>query len=71
MCSARASGYGDSSYAYAVDYLGVRYLVSGAFTANDEGLLQLEAVAPLELSDLVADLTRAFLDQNLRNRPPR
>jgi hypothetical protein len=49
----------------------VRYLVSGAFTANDEGLLQLEAVAPLELSDLVADLTRAFLDQNLRNRPPR
>jgi S1-C subfamily serine protease len=71
MCSARASGYGASSYAYAVDYLGVRYLVSGAFTANDEGLLQLEAVAPLELSDLVADLTRAFLDQNLRNRPPR
>lgn len=70
MCSARPAGYGAASYAYAVEYLGVRYLVSGAFTEIEQGLLQLEAVAPVEASGLVADLTRAFVELNVRN-PPR
>jgi hypothetical protein len=51
-CSERAGSYGPSSYGYAVEYLGVRYAVSGAFTETDEGLLQLEAVTPVETGAL-------------------
>ena len=70
-CSERAGSYGPSSYGYAVEYLGVRYAVSGAFTETDEGLLQLEAVTPVETGALVADLTRAFLERNFRDLLPR
>jgi len=63
-CSERAGRHGPSSYAYAVEYLGVRYAVSGAFTESGEGLLQLEAVSPVEAEAHVADLTRAFLERN-------
>ena len=70
-CSERAGRYGASSYFYAVEYLGVRYAVSGAFTGTDEGLLQLEAVAPVEAEVLVADLTRAFFERNFKRRLPK
>jgi hypothetical protein len=70
-CSERAGRYGASSYGYAVEYLGVRYVVSGAFAESDEGLLQLEAVTPVEAEALVADLTRAFLERNFKNPRPR
>ncbi len=70
-CSDREGTLGASSYRYAVEYLGVRYAVSGAFTETDEGLLQLEAVAPVEAAALVADLTRAFLARNFKNPLPR
>ena len=63
-CSERAGSYGPSSYGYAVEYLGARYSVSGAFTETVEGLLQLEVVTPVEAAALVADLTRAFLERN-------
>lgn len=66
-CSERAGSEGASSYQYAVEYLGVRYLVSGAFTRTDDGLLQLEIVSPVDLSTLVADLARAFVERNLRS----
>ena len=70
-CGARAGNYGPSSYLYAVEYLGVRYAVSGVFTAADEGLLQLEAVAPEEASGFVTELAGAFVERNgARNPPP-
>ncbi len=70
-CSERAGRFGASSYGYVVEYLGVRYRVSGAFIAGpakDEGTLQLEVVAPVEVGALVADLTRAFFERNSRSR---
>jgi S1-C subfamily serine protease len=63
-CSERAGIGGTSSYAYAVDYLGLRYGVSGAFVETDEGLLQLEAVTPVEALALVSDVARAFFELN-------
>jgi hypothetical protein len=68
-CSERASGYGASSYRYSVEYLGVRYSVAGAFRPAGDGLLQLEVVAPLEADSLVADVARAFLQQNSKSPP--
>ena len=72
-CSERAGRFGASSYGYAVEYLGVRYAVSGAFIAGaaaDEGLLQLEVVAPVEAAAFIRDLTRAFFERNSRSRLP-
>jgi hypothetical protein len=69
-CSERAGSHGASSYGYTVDYLGVRYAVSGAFTRDDEGLLQLEAVTPIETQSFVAGVARAFLERNSRGRLP-
>ncbi len=69
-CSSRLGGEGASSYVYAVEYLGVRYAVRGAFTEIDEGLLQLETVAPVDAESLVADLRRAFLERNFKTLPP-
>jgi Trypsin-like peptidase domain len=63
-CAERAGAYGASSYAYAVDYLGVRYTVSGGFTSAEEGLLQLEVVAPADSAALVSDIARAFVERN-------
>jgi serine protease Do len=70
-CSHRAGIHGESSYGYAVEYLGVRYGVSGAFEERREGLLQLEVVAPVEAYPLVSDLTRSFLERNFRILPRR
>jgi len=70
-CSDRAGSLGAASYGYAVEYLGVRYLVSGAFAESGEGLVQLEGVAPLEAAGFVADLTRSWIEGNLRSLPRR
>ncbi len=71
--AARACGgrQGNSSYAYVVNYLGVGYAVSGAFTASGEGLLQLELVVPVETSPFLTELAPAFVENNLKNRPRR
>jgi hypothetical protein len=66
-CSARAGVHGPSSYAYPVEYLGARYVVSGAFLETAGGLLQLETVAPAEGERFVLDLSRELLDRNLKN----
>jgi S1-C subfamily serine protease len=66
-CSARAGLHGPSSYAYPVEYLGARYVVSGAFLETTGGLLQLETMAPAEGERFVLDLGRELLDRNLRS----
>jgi hypothetical protein len=62
---------GSFRYAYTLDYLGVRYVVSGVFQDTGTGLLQLEVVSPQEMSKLVAGVASSFLDRNLRTPPPR
>ena len=45
-CSQQTGGFGDASYFYTFDWLGVRYVVEGVFIADTRGTLQLEVVAP-------------------------
>jgi serine protease Do len=61
---------GSSTYSYSVDYLGMRYLVSGAFHERGEGLFQLELVAPETVAGFVSGLGGTFLERNLRTDPP-
>jgi S1-C subfamily serine protease len=70
-CSDRPGRLGESSYGYSVDYLGVRYAVSGIFTETERGLLQLEAVAPAEAAAFVSELTGFWIETNLRSLLPR
>jgi len=53
-----------------VDYLGLRYVVSGAFHERGEGLLQLELVAPETVAGFVAGLGGTFLERNVKTDPP-
>jgi hypothetical protein len=69
-CSERAGRYGPSSYAYAVEYLGMRYSVEGAFAEAGDGLLQLEVVAPWEGAAFVSEAARFYLERNLRSPRP-
>jgi serine protease Do len=66
-CGERAGRSGASSYAYAVEYLGMRYSVWGEFTEAGAGLLQLEATAPAELASLVSGAARAFFEGGVRS----
>lgn len=63
-CSARPGLFGEASYTYAVDWLGVRYHVAGVFTKVEEGLLQLEVVCPGEKEGFVRDLAARFFESN-------
>ena len=65
------AGDGESSYGYSVDYLGVRYAVSGIFTEVGRGLLQLEGVAPADAAALVSELTGSWIEANLKSLPPK
>jgi hypothetical protein len=69
-CSERAGRRGESSYGYSVDYLGVRYSVSGIFTEIERALLQLEVVAPADAAALVSELTGFWIETNLRSLHP-
>ena len=62
-CSDRIGALGEVSYAYTLDWLGVRYVVEGVFVEND-GTLQLELVAPEEKHGFVRDVARAWMEQN-------
>jgi hypothetical protein len=53
-----------------VDYLGVRYSVSGIFTEIERALLQLEVVAPADAAALVSELTGFWIETNLRSLHP-
>ncbi len=70
-CSIRPGRRGESSYGYSVDYLGVRYAVSGIFTEVGRGLLQLEGVAPADAAALVSELTGSWIEANLKSLPPK
>jgi hypothetical protein len=70
-CSDRPGRRGESSYGYSVDYLGVRYEVSGIFLEIERALLQLEVVAPAESAAFVSELAGFWIDGNLRSLPPR
>jgi len=54
-----------------VDYLGVRYSVSGIFAEIERALLQLEVVAPADAAALVSELTGFWIETNLRSLRPR
>ena len=62
-CSDRGGALGEVSYAYTLDWLGVRYVVEGVFVEND-GTLQLELVVPEEKHGFVRDVARAWMEQN-------
>jgi hypothetical protein len=68
-CSKRPGKNGPSSYAYLVEYLGIRYFVSGTFQKAGEDLLQLEVVSPEESSGFVVALADAYLAKNLLPPP--
>jgi serine protease Do len=61
---------GSSTYSYPVEYLGVRYVVSGAFHERGNGLLQLEIVSPETAARFVSNVASSFFERNLRT-PPR
>jgi hypothetical protein len=66
-CSERPGPFGVGSYVYAVDWLGLGYTVSGRFERSaEEGLLQLEMVAPREKGGFVRDLGASFVERNAR-----
>ncbi len=70
-CGDRPGRRGEASYGYPVDYLGVRYVVSGTFIETGRALLQLEVVAPAETTALVSELTLFWIETNLKNLLPR
>jgi hypothetical protein len=68
-CADRPARFGAGSYLYAVEWLGVAYTVSGRFErSGEEGLLQLEIVAPREKEPYVRDLGARFVEQDGERR---
>jgi S1-C subfamily serine protease len=63
-CSRRPGLFGEASYAYALEWLGVAYQVSGIFAEVEEGLLQLEVVSPREKEGFVRELAARFFEAN-------
>jgi Trypsin-like peptidase domain len=58
-------GDGANRYAYRVDWLGERYLVTGVFETSGEGLLQREVVSPLESGPPLRELVRRWLGERV------
>ena len=63
-CSQQAGGFGDGSYFYTIDWLGIRYVVEGAFIDDARGTLQLELVAPESKQLFVRALALAWIAEN-------
>ncbi len=65
-CSELAGAVGEASYAYTLDWLGVRYVVEGLFIEGIEGggTLQLEFVATEQKHAFVRDAARAWMSHN-------
>lgn len=53
-----------SSYAYVLDWLGLRYVVEGLFVPRGGSVLQLELVAPVDKQPLVRELALAWMGKN-------
>jgi hypothetical protein len=63
-CSRRPGVFGEASYAYGVEWLGVAYQVKGVFAEVEEGLLQLEVVSPREKESFVREVAARFFESN-------
>ncbi len=63
-CSQQAGGFGDASYFYTIDWLGIRYVVEGVFIDDMRGTLQLELVAPESKQLFVRELALAWIAEN-------
>jgi hypothetical protein len=65
-CSARRGSFGPSSYTFRIDWLGISYAVEGVFVSREDGLLQLEAVSPIEKQPFLRELFTAWVEENSR-----
>ena len=63
-CSQQAGGFEGASYFYAIDWLGIRYVVEGIFIDDTGGTLQLELVAPEAKQLYVREFALAWITEN-------
>ena len=63
-CSQQAGGFGDGSYFYKIDWLGIRYVVEGVFIDDARGTLQFELVAPESKQLFVRAVALAWITEN-------
>lgn len=63
-CSARRGSFGPSSYTFRIDWLGISYAVEGVFVTREDGLLQLEAVSPIDKQPFLRELFTAWIEEN-------
>ena len=63
-CSQQAGGFGDGSYFYKIDGLGIRYVVEGVFIDDARGTLQFELVAPESKQLFVRAVALAWITEN-------
>lgn len=67
-CAGRPPPPGSGEYGYRVEWLGVTYVMNGAFVPRGEGTLQLEVISPVDKAGFIRALGAAWMDANQGRR---